>query len=113
AGISPEDQGPQTLEAKMLTDGRRKKGGATPMANLPMESIHAHFAKLRQEILENMNEGTEALILRQLTQLLSNPATVGKAVVTMELLGRDMATELFKRLGQASQEAILRFMREG
>ncbi len=101
-----------TLEAKMLTENTRARSGGT-LTSLPIESLHSHFLKLRQEILDNLNENSEAVILKYLTFLLSNPATVGRAVVTLELLGRDVATEFFKRLGVSSQEALLKFMREG
>ncbi len=109
---APAAPGSSILEGKLITDGGGKSGGSG-LASLPMESLQAHFGKLRVELLESVNENTESVILRQLTNLLSNPATVGRAVVTLELLGRDMATEMFKRLGINSQEAILKFMREG
>ncbi len=107
---APSSSDPKVMEGKFISEGGHKSHG---LASLPMESLQTHFGKLRVEILESANENTEAVILRQLTQLLANPATVGRAVVTLELLGREMATEMFKRLGLNSQEAILKFMREG
>ncbi len=101
--------GLQSLEAKLLPEG--KKGGG--LSNLPIESLHAHLLKMRHELLENLSEGTEAILLKHLTNLTASPTTVARAVMSLEVLGREMATELFRRLGQRSQEEILTFMRSG
>lgn len=102
--------GIQSLEAKLLSEAGGKNGG---LASLPMEAIHAHLLKLRHEILEALTDGTESIILRHLTQLLAKPETTGRAVVTLELLGRDTATEMFRRLGVKAQEAVMVFLRTG
>ncbi len=83
------------------------------LANLPMEAIHAHLLKLRNELLDNMTEGAQSVILKHISKLLSFPETTPKAIVTLELLGRETATEMFKRLSIRSQEAIMVFLRGG
>ncbi len=86
------------------------KGG---LASLPMEAIHTHLLKLRNELLENLTEGAQSVILKHISKLLSFPETTPKAIVTLELLGADTATEMFKRLSIRSQEAIMVFLRQG
>ncbi len=108
-GEDGQGGGLQSLEAKLIQEGK----GNQNIASLPMESISAHLLKIRNELLENMNEGTESVILRFLTQLCNRPESVGRAVVALELLGRDMATDLFRRMNLKSQEAVLAFLREG
>ena len=93
---------------KMLGGGEDRR-----RASLPIESIHTHLLKIRAEIVDTLNDSTESIILRHLTQLCSGPATVAKAVVLMELLGKEKSTDLFKRLGVSVQESMLRFLREG
>jgi flagellar motor switch protein FliG len=89
------------------------QGGGGGGVSLSMESAQVHLLKLRQELLDTLNDSTESIILRHLAFLCSSPNTVAKAVVTMELLGRDTSTQLFKRLSLGGQESVLKFLREG
>ncbi len=102
--------GIQSLEAKMITEGGSKSGG---LASLRIDTLHSHLLKMRNEILENMSDQTEGIILRYLTTLLANTATVSRAVIVLELLGRDAATVLFSRLGVIALDNIMMFLRTG
>lgn len=110
----PRDSNGQALrplEAKMISEGRMT--GNTTLASLPIDAIHSHIVKVRKEIQDHLTDATEAIILRYISQLCANPQNIGRAVVAMEVLGRDVATDLFRRLSFPAQEAVLLFLREG
>jgi hypothetical protein len=103
-------RGNTTLESKTTIEN---KGGPGGMAGLPMESLYAHLAKLREQIMDGYDASAESTVVRHLTALLRNPTSAGRGVALMELLGRDIARTLWGRIGQEAQEAIKRFQTEG
>lgn len=80
---------------------------------VPLEALQARILALHDEITQQLNPMTEAIVVRHLTRLLSQPEEAGRAVVTMELMGKEKANEMFGRLNLECQEAVLRFLRTG
>jgi Mg/Co/Ni transporter MgtE len=83
-------------------------GVAPAAATLRIQAL-----KMRTEILEAMTPATEAAILRHVSSLLASPATVERAVVVFELLGKEAASEFFKKLPVSARHDIVQFMRQG
>ena len=101
----------QAMEAKVLAEGNFGPGGPKGgLANLPIEQIHHHLLTTRQELLDSLTEGAESILLKHLTHLATNLESLPRAVLSLELLGREMAVKLFKKLGIKTQEAITTFM---
>ena len=100
---------------KLLEGGERPKDAAptTPAyGNMPVEALHARILTLHDELLEGLNPATEAIILRHVSRLLDTDG-VALAVVSLELLGRDKANELFNKLGREHQILLWDFLQSG
>ena len=100
--------GTQSLEAKTTIEN---KGGG--MGQLPMESLYAHLAKMRDSIMDGYDATSESITVRHLNELLRNPALTGRGTALLEFLGPEISRGLYARIGLESQEAIKRFQREG
>lgn len=83
------------------------------LAGMPLESIHARLVSLHSELTQSINSSNDYVIVRHLTSLLKNSELVGKAVVSMEILGKDIANKLYQRLGSDDQEKISNFLEHG
>lgn len=96
-----------TQELKQLGEGRQTA------LSLPADSAWAYLAQVRQELLEGINETTESILLHFLNQMLSLPETVGRGVAALEIVGKEVATEMYRRLGTSQQESVQAFLHGG
>jgi hypothetical protein len=99
--------GPKLLEAAP----KLPQGSAMPA--IAPESLQKRILTLHDELLAAFNEKTESIMLRHLSQMLLDPELVGKAVVTMEILGKDKANGLYNKLGSDQQMVVFDFLEHG
>jgi flagellar motor switch protein FliG len=110
AEAAPEKALSAGADVKALGDGSNRQGGGI---SLPAESAYAYLAQVRKELVEGLNETTESILLHYLNQMCSLPETSGRAVAALEILGKDVATEMYRRLGPSAQEAVQAFLHGG
>jgi Mg/Co/Ni transporter MgtE len=60
-----------------------------------------------------MSPSVEAIIVSHVLVQLKNPETVAQGVLTLELLGKDKANDIFMLLDKESQTAVREFIRQG
>ncbi len=106
--VNIKNEGLGAAEVPRLAPPSSSSSPAPPMATLRIQML-----KVRTEILENMNQATEATILHHLNTLVAADATVERAVVLLELLGKDAAANFFKRLPIHTRQVVVQFMRQG
>jgi hypothetical protein len=125
-GISSVAKSLQAVSGSLTTinggePSRKIAGPSGPLA-LPeptdnsendLATLYEQVLNIHSEISSTLTEENEYVILSQVTTLCQATETVSEAVATMEILGRDRANELFAKLGNQSQQAILEFLRYG
>jgi hypothetical protein len=77
------------------------------------DASHERILALHKELAESLGPRTEAIVLKRLTDLLTQPQSVAKGVALMELLGKDIADSLYARLNSGCRDAILQFLSDG
>ena len=97
--------------------GKAATGSRVPTAAI--DTLQARLLQLHEEITKNIDDvkgnaaNLESIVVQHLSTMLEQKENVPKAVVTMELLGRDRANKLFTRLPQSAQELIMAFLKQG
>jgi hypothetical protein len=86
---------------------------ASPLAGVPLDSLHARIVAIHNELVATINTTNDFVVVRYLTHLLKDPQLIGKAVVSMEIMGKDLANQLYTRLSSDDQEKILAFLNSG
>lgn len=82
-------------------------------AHIPTDSITKRVIELHHELTAVIDAHNEGSVLEHLSWLLDSEASVGKAVATMELLGKDKANNLFNKLSIDHQQKVFKFLRTG
>jgi len=115
---SNNDSLPAREELAALPPARDAMHSASPLAGVPLEAAHALVLKIHEELratFTKRRDTAESIILRRVTQLLADdaPESTGKAVVTLELMGREIANALYQKLGVDEQQAVFNFLERG
>lgn len=76
-------------------------------------ALQDYLPKLRSELTEGLNPTAEAVLIKHLSQLLDKEESVAKAVALLELLGKDVATDIFARLSPAGKRKMVDFVQTG
>lgn len=84
-----------------------------PGSGASLEAMQARILVLHNDLLQSMTPATEGIVLAHVGRLLESGDTAAKGVVTMELLGKDKANEIFQLLDSESQSIVRDFMRSG
>lgn len=123
----------QSIKSIQISDNQNSSGGnPSTIAMLPedhisdpknspligsqvmtLESIQARIAKLCDSITLQLTPTTEALILQYIMNIALKKKDISRAVITLELLGKEVANKLFQRLPLDTQDQILKFLKEG
>ncbi len=86
--------------------------GKNTQTSMDMKTLQDRVLQLHEEIVAKINEKTLPLVVLHVSTLLNNPVSIAKGVVSLEILGKDMANDIFKRLSYYSQEIIIRFLNQ-
>jgi hypothetical protein len=103
----------QSASSLAIEAAEQKKYGDASSSSLPLEAVQTRVLALHEDLLAALNPTTEGILLKYLSELLESPLTAGKAVASMELLGKEKANAFFHRLGPGARDGILRFLRQG
>ena len=106
-------------EVKLIeaVGGRASTGSKVPTAAI--DTLQARLLQLHEELTKGIDDtqgnaaNLESIVVQHLSTMLEQKENVPKAVVTMELLGRDRANKLFTRLSQSAQELVMSFLKVG
>jgi flagellar motor switch protein FliG len=108
-GPQPDRRAEVIMKSRAASDDDRHRMG--PQASL--EQVQARILAIQNDLVQSMNPTTEGIIVAHVGRLVESGDTVAKAVVTLELLGKDKANEIFQLLDSESQAIIREFMRSG
>ncbi len=104
-------ENPQRLGGATAQD--RGAGESQGTSSLPLESVSRRVMELHGELSAVVTEQNEGIITEHLSSLLNDDASIGRAVATMELLGKDKANNLFTKLAKDHQQRVTDFLRFG
>jgi hypothetical protein len=91
-------------------DLSQSNGGGSPIS---MEAANKRIVEIHEKIIVSLSQAGEQAIIRKVSKLLSNERTVAKGVLTLEILDKEKANELFQRLGNLDQSRVMQFMENG
>jgi len=104
---------PETSSRGPTGDGRLSLDDRTNGASLPMEAVARRVIELHDELMASVTASNEGVVLEHLSWLLDDESSIGHAVATMELLGKDKANDFYKKLASDHQQGVVNFLRSG
>ena len=107
-GPQSERRSEVRTQSRGAEDDNRRMG---PQASL--EQVQARILTIQNDLVQSLNPTTEGIIVAHVGRLVESGDTRAKAVLTLELLGKDKANEIFQLLDSESQSIVREFMRSG
>ena len=101
---------------QLASDSNTNSGNGvsgSSLAGIPLDSLHTRLVAIHEELTSSINTNNEFVLIRYLTHLMKQENHVGKAVVSLEILGKELANKLYTRLSSDDQEKIWKFLESG
>ena len=82
-------------------------------AALSQEFLQAYIPQLRDDLTARVNDDNATCVVRYVAEMTAAPGGAAKAVAALELIGKDLANVIYKKLAPGTQTQVMQFVNQG